>query len=47
MLRSAGFRIEANPEEEVFVCRLAQASAACGAVYPARARSNDGGHFAA
>jgi tRNA (mo5U34)-methyltransferase len=47
MLRSAGFRIEANPEEEVFVCRLTQASAACGAVYPARARSNDGGHFAA
>jgi tRNA (mo5U34)-methyltransferase len=47
MLRSAGFRIEANPEEEVFVCRPAQASAACGAVYPARACSDSRGHVAA
>ena len=34
MLRSAGFVIEANPEEEVYVCR--PAPAAHGAVYPAR-----------
>jgi tRNA (mo5U34)-methyltransferase len=47
MLRSAGFRVEANPEEEVFVCRPAQASPVCGAVYPARACSDDRGHVAA
>lgn len=37
MLRSAGFVIEANPEEEVFVCRAAEPPTAFGAVYPARA----------
>jgi tRNA (mo5U34)-methyltransferase len=47
MLRSAGFRIEANPEEEVFVCRGPQASAASGAVYPARRCSDETGRFAA
>ena len=37
MLRSAGFRIEANPEEEVFICRRsARADPRYGAVYPAR-----------
>jgi tRNA (mo5U34)-methyltransferase len=45
MLRSAGFRIAANPEEEVFVCRAAHASAASGAVYPARIRSDYKGHL--
>jgi tRNA (mo5U34)-methyltransferase len=41
MLRSAGFRIDANPEEEVFVCRAAQTSADAGAV------EDDKGHGAA
>ena len=37
MLRSAGFRIEANPEDEVFICRRdALPDARYGAVYPAR-----------
>ena len=37
MLRSAGFRIEAHPEPEVFVCRRdVPADARYGAVYPAR-----------
>jgi tRNA (mo5U34)-methyltransferase len=37
MLRSAGFAIEAHPEEEVFVCRRAERAAGeYGAVYPAR-----------
>jgi tRNA (mo5U34)-methyltransferase len=36
MLRSAGFAIEAHPEEEVFICRrAARPHAAYGAVYPA------------
>ena len=37
MLRSAGFTIEANPEEEVFICRRAEHPAGHlkGAVYPA------------
>jgi tRNA (mo5U34)-methyltransferase len=35
MLRSAGFVIEANPEEEVFVCRPGPLPAGSGAVYPA------------
>lgn len=34
MLRSAGFVIEANPEEEVFVCRPTEPPTAFGAVYP-------------
>jgi len=36
MLRSAGFVIEANPEEEVYVCRPGPPPSAYGAVYPAR-----------
>ncbi len=35
MLRSAGFSIEAMPEEEVFICRHVD-GAASGAAYPAR-----------
>ncbi len=35
MLRSAGFAIEDNPEEEVFVCRPVPVPTAFGAVYPA------------
>lgn len=37
MLRSAGFAIESNPEEEVFVCRPAAAQPA-RAVYPTQPR---------
>ncbi len=37
MLRSAGFIVDSNPEEEVFVCRLGPADPT-NAVYPARAR---------
>jgi tRNA (mo5U34)-methyltransferase len=40
MLRSAGFVIEASPEEEVFVCRPAELPTGFGPVYPAR--SGDG-----
>ena len=37
MLRSAGFTIEANPEEEIFICRRGeQADRRYGAVYPAK-----------
>ena len=37
MLRSAGFAIEANPEDEVFICRRTEVpDARYGAVYPAR-----------
>ena len=36
MLRSAGFRIEAMPEEEVFICRHVPGGVS-GAAYPARA----------
>jgi tRNA (mo5U34)-methyltransferase len=42
MLRSAGFVIEANPEEEVFVCRLGKAEPG-SAVYPARPGRHDTG----
>jgi tRNA (mo5U34)-methyltransferase len=35
MLRSAGFEIDSNPEEEVYVCRPAPLRAGYGAVYPA------------
>jgi tRNA (mo5U34)-methyltransferase len=35
MLRSAGFVIGSNPEEEVYVCRPAPVQAGFGAVYPA------------
>ena len=45
MLRSAGFRIESNPEEEVFICRRAErASAEYGAVYPARGPVQEAPH---
>jgi tRNA (mo5U34)-methyltransferase len=40
MLRSAGFVIEANPEEEVFICRPGRRSAGVEPVYPARPRHN-------
>jgi len=37
MLRAAGFRIEANPEEEIFICRRAEIpDPRYGAVYPAK-----------
>jgi len=37
MLRAAGFAIESNPEDEVFICRRAELpDARYGAVYPAR-----------
>ena len=37
MLRAAGFIIEANPEEEIFICRRAALpDARYGAVYPAK-----------
>jgi tRNA (mo5U34)-methyltransferase len=35
MLRSAGFVIDSNPEEEVYVCRPAPLQSGFGAVYPA------------
>jgi tRNA (mo5U34)-methyltransferase len=47
MLRSAGFMIEANPEEEVFVCRPIPRPTAFGAVYPAKAHSQAKGNIAA
>jgi tRNA (mo5U34)-methyltransferase len=34
MLRSSGFRIEAHPEAEVFVCRVAERSDTARPVYP-------------
>lgn len=36
MLRSAGFRIAAHPEEEVYLCRRVEAPEGAGPVYPAR-----------
>ena len=49
MLRAAGFTIESNPEEEVFICRQAPLpDARYGAVYPSRGPSrgalSSGGH---
>lgn len=41
MLRSAGFVIDSNPEEEVFVCRPGPVQNR-GAVYPARSRASNG-----
>jgi tRNA (mo5U34)-methyltransferase len=41
MLRSAGFEILQNPEEEVFLCRAAGEPAGGGAVYPAKGRTHD------
>lgn len=37
MLRSAGFTVESRPEEEVFICRVADHFDPDAAVYPARA----------
>ena len=44
MLRSAGFRIEAHPEAEVYVCRVAERPYGAEAAYPApgRAAANEG-----
>ena len=47
MLRSAGFVIEANPDEEVFVCRPTRPPTAFGAVYPASGRPENSRGFAA
>jgi tRNA (mo5U34)-methyltransferase len=38
MLRSAGFDIVGNPEEEVYLCRVAERPYPAGAVYPAKGR---------
>lgn len=38
MLRSAGFRIESHPEQEVYVCRVAERPYGAEPAYPARAR---------
>lgn len=39
MLRSAGFTIESNPEEEIFICRRTERpDPRYGAVYPARGK---------
>jgi tRNA (mo5U34)-methyltransferase len=40
MLRSAGFQILEQPEEEVFICRRSERPTDGGAVYPARPRIN-------
>ena len=42
MLRSAGFVIDGNPEEEVFICRPGPA-ASQRAVYPARPKGRGNG----
>jgi tRNA (mo5U34)-methyltransferase len=47
MLRSAGFLIDANPEEEVFICRPVTPPTAFGAVYPAKAHPRAKGTIAA
>ncbi len=39
MLRSAGFEIVGHPEEEVYLCRRAEAPEWAGAVYPARGQT--------
>jgi tRNA (mo5U34)-methyltransferase len=36
MLRSAGFEVLENPEEEVFICKARQLDCDTGAVYPAK-----------
>jgi tRNA (mo5U34)-methyltransferase len=36
MLRSAGFEITAHPEDEVYICRRAEAAAGAGPVHPAK-----------
>jgi len=42
MLRGAGFTIEANPEEEVFICRPDKSRRESGAVYPFLPRGRNG-----
>ena len=39
MLRSAGFRIEAHPEPEVYICRRVAAPEWAGAAYPTRGKT--------
>ncbi|WP_213290518.1 TIGR04290 family methyltransferase [Bradyrhizobium sp. sGM-13] len=39
MLRSSGFKIELQPEHEVYICRRTEAPPGAGAVYPKRGRS--------
>jgi tRNA (mo5U34)-methyltransferase len=39
MLRSAGFRIEAHPEPEVYICRVAEQSVDAKLVYPGSGRN--------
>lgn len=41
MLRSAGFEIISHPEQEVYLCRLAEKNDDDGAVYPAKGRAHD------
>jgi tRNA (mo5U34)-methyltransferase len=40
MLRSAGFQILEQPEEEVFICRRVERPTPAGAVYPAKPKAN-------
>jgi tRNA (mo5U34)-methyltransferase len=40
MLRSSGFEILQQPEEEVFICRRTERPTEAGAVYPARPKAN-------
>ena len=47
MLRSAGFAIVEQAEEEVFVCRRAERPTPAGAVYPATGKLNGKGSAAA
>jgi tRNA (mo5U34)-methyltransferase len=44
MLRSAGFEVLEQPEEEVFVCRRAERPWPAGPVYPARPKTNGKGN---
>ncbi|MER9834520.1 TIGR04290 family methyltransferase [Mesorhizobium sp. M0145] len=41
MLRSAGFEIVLQPEQEVYFCRTADVPAGGGAVYPSKGPTND------
>jgi tRNA (mo5U34)-methyltransferase len=43
MLRASGFRIEAQPEAEVYLCRTAPVPYGVGAAYPARSKSGERG----
>ena len=40
MLRSSGFEILEQPEEEVFICRVVERPTEAGAAYPARPKTN-------